>query len=468
MASKKHRKNRKIIPYRRPRNDIGKLIFGVIFLYLLINIFIYMGHEKIQFYEVAEGGIVNDRPYTGLILREEQVYNAENSGYINYYLREGKRASVGSRVYSLDETGRLDSLLKEHGVENQTLSDENLADLKKQLSSFVTSRSDEDFGAIYDARYTLESAVMEYSSFSALDQLDQIARESGIVFEQVVSPKSGVVSYGFDSYESLKPEDVELASFDRSAYTKTFHKSGDLIESGTPAYKIASSENWSVVFPLTEEDRALYGDKSSLEVEFKDHSIETIASFSIFTGKDGSVFGKLDFNKYMAQFITDRFVNFEIRQDQAKGLKIPVSAVTEKNFYQIPRDFVTQGGDSTDSGVNKEIYDASGTTAVFTPIEIGFDDEEFYYIAVQEDGPIKAGDYIVKPDSQERFQVGSTRALKGVFNINKGYTVFKEIEILDSNSEYYTIKKGASYGLSVYDHIVLDASLVTEGQILYQ
>ena len=37
--------------------------------------------------------------------------------------------------------------------------------------------------------------------------------------------------------------------------------------------------------------------------------------------------------------------------------------------------------------------------------------------------------------------MGSTRASKGVFNINKGYTVFKEIEILDSNSEYYTIKK---------------------------
>ena len=156
---------------------------------------------------------------------------------ISYYLREGKRASVGSRVYSLDETGRLDSLLKEHGVENQTLSDENLADLKKQLSSFVTSRSDEDFGAIYDARYTLEAAVMEYSSFSALDQLDQIARESGIVFEQVVSPQSGVVSYGFDSYESIKPEEVETASFDRSAYTKTFHKSGDLIESGTPVQR---------------------------------------------------------------------------------------------------------------------------------------------------------------------------------------------------------------------------------------
>lgn len=468
MASKKRKKNGKVIMIRRSRNDIGKLIFGVIFLYLLINIFIYMGHEKIQFYEVAEGGIVNDRPYTGLILRNEQVYNAENSGYINYYLREGKRASVGSRIYSLDETGHLDALLKENGVENQELSDENLTDLKKQLSSFVTSRSQEDFGAIYDVRYMLESAVMEYSSFSALDQLDRIAGESGIVFEQVVSPVSGVVSYGFDSYEDLKPEDVEMASFDRSSYTKTFHKSGDLIESGTPAYKIASSENWSVVFPLTDEDRTLYADKTSLMVEFKEHNIETTAAFSVFMGKDGAAFGKLDFNKYMAQFITDRFVNFEIRQDQARGLKIPVSAVTEKNFYQIPRDFVTQGGDSTDNGVNKEVYDANGTTAVFTPIEIGFDDEQFCYVAVQENGSLKAGDYIVKPDSQERFQIGSTRALKGVFNINKGYTVFKEIEILDSNSEYYTIKKGASYGLAVYDHIVQDASLVTEGQILYQ
>ena len=34
MASKKHRKNRKIISLpARPRNDIGKLIFGVIFLH---------------------------------------------------------------------------------------------------------------------------------------------------------------------------------------------------------------------------------------------------------------------------------------------------------------------------------------------------------------------------------------------------------------------------------------------------
>ena len=127
-----------------------------------------------------------------------------------------------------------------------------------------------------------------------------------------------------------------------------------------------------------------------LTVEFKDHSIETTASFSVFTGKDGSSFGKLDFVKYMAQFITDRFVNFEIRQDQAQGLKIPVSAVTEKISIRSQEILSLRAGTGTDSGVNKEIYDANGTTAVFTPIEIGFDDEEFCYNCCSGGRPLKS------------------------------------------------------------------------------
>ena len=53
-----------------------------------------------------------------------------------------------------------------------------------------------------------------------------------------------------------------------------------------------------------------------------------------------------------------------------------------------------------------------------------------------------------------------TQTVQGVYNINRGYAVFRRIEILSSNDEYYTIKKGTDYGLSVYDHIVLDANAV--------
>ena len=94
---------------------------------------------------MVDGGIVNTRMYTGLILRQEQVRTAEQSGYINYYLPEGKRASVGSRIYTLDESGTLDTLLNENAQEGQTLSDESLRDLRSQLTSMVMALDDEKF-----------------------------------------------------------------------------------------------------------------------------------------------------------------------------------------------------------------------------------------------------------------------------------------------------------------------------------
>ncbi len=463
------KKNKKVIRYRRPLNiNVGMIIFFIIFIYLVFSVYTYLKREKIQFYEVVDGGIVNNRIYNGLILREEQVRTADRSGYINYYLREGKRASVGSRIYSLDETGNLEALLKENAEEGSSLSDDSLSDLKKQLTSFVLSFQNQDFGTIYDARISLDASVMEYSSFSTLDQLDKLAEQSGAVFEQVRSDVSGVVSYGIDSFESMTTSDVEAASFDRSTYVKTVHKSGDLIDSGSPAYKIVTSEKWSIVFPLSEEDAALYNDKTVLRVVFRDYSLSTPAAYSTFTGKDGAAYGKLDFSKYMEQFISDRFVDFEIKVDKADGLKIPVSAVTDKNFYLIPLEYMTQGGDSSEDGFYKEVYTENGTSIVFVPTTVYYSDEEFYYVDMGEENGFKAGDYVVRPESSDRYQIGRTASLKGVYNINKGYTIFKQIDILDSNSEYYTVRKNMKYGLSVYDHIVLDASMVEEGQLLYQ
>lgn len=463
------KKNKKIVRYKRPLNiNVGTIIFAIIFLYLMFSVYTYLKREKIQFYEVVDGGIVSSKMYNGLILREEQVRNTDRTGYINYYLREGKRASVNSRIYSLDETGNLEEQLKESAGDGSSLSDDSLSDLKKQLTSFVLSFRDQDFSSIYDARYSLENSVMEYSSFGALDQLDKLAQESGAVFEQVRTDVSGVVSYAFDQYETVTTADIDADSFNQEKYTKTLNKSGALLESGSPAYKIITSEDWSIVFPLTSEEAALYADKTTVKVLFRNYSLSTPAAYSTFTGKDGASYGKLDFTKYMEQFLSDRFIDFEIETDQKDGLKIPVSAVTEKSFYLIPTEYMTQGGDSTDSGFNKEVYTESGTSVVFVPTTIYYSDDNFYYVEMDDKNGFKAGDYVVKPNSPDRFQIGQTASLKGVYSINKGYTVFKQIDILDSNNEFYTIRRNTAYGLSVYDHIVLDASLVEEGQLLYQ
>ena len=112
MAKKK---KSKIIRYRHPLNiNVGMIIFAIIFVYLVFSVYTYMKKEKVQFYESVEGNIVNDRQYTGIILRDERVESTDRAGYINYYIREGKRAAIGTRIYSIDETGNMAELMQEN------------------------------------------------------------------------------------------------------------------------------------------------------------------------------------------------------------------------------------------------------------------------------------------------------------------------------------------------------------------
>ncbi len=464
MAKKK---NKKVIRYRRRLNtNVGIIIFAIIFIYLAFSVYTYMKKEKVQFYEVVEGNIVNDSQHTGIILRDEMVQTAEDTGYINYYVREGKRAAIGTRIYSIDQTGSLAAFLADNPDANASLTDANMTDIKRQLSSFSLSYTDRLFDEIYDLQYTLEAAVLEYVNFNTLGSLDALIEQTGITFQQVRAPVSGVVSYSIDGYEGMTPSQITEASFDRSGYAKAITKAGQLIEKDAPVYKLVSSDHWSIVFPMSQEDIERYGGKSQLNVRFNTNDLETTADFAMITGSDGKPYGQLDFDQYMVQFVSERFVTFEVDSERVEGLKIPVSAVTDKMFYLVPVSYLVPGGSTT--GFLKEVYSAEGTTAEFVPATIYYSTDTDYYIDMGDQAPLKSGDYIVKPDSSERYQIGRTDSLKGVYNINKGYAVFKQIEILKSNDEYYTIRKGMDYGLYVYDHIVLNAETVYEGELIYQ
>ncbi len=468
---KKKEENKKILRYRKPLNlNIGMLIFAVIFIYMVFSVCTYITKKKVQPYEVAEGSIVNDKSFTGIILRHETTAYTENAGYLNYYIREGKRAAAGASVCSIDETGRLASLLEELGEDQMSLSTEDLAEVKKQLSVYSLSYSDNKFDTVYDTRYSLEAMVLEYVNFNALENQELLMDQLEGNFKQVKTDVSGVISYAIDSYEGLDPSQISAEVFDRSNYSRSVTKAGKQVEPGTPVYKIITDDLWSVVFPLEERDMADFGGETSLDVKFAGHDLTARGSYSMITGADGKPYGKLDFDKYMVQFVSERYLDFEVITSTTEGLKIPVSSVTSKNFYLIPTGFLTTGGDSTNDGFNKEVYSETGEVSiVFVPTVIYYSTEEYCYIDAGEDEPIRAGDYLVKPDSTERCQVGQTASLEGVYNINKGYAVFKQIEILSQNDEFYTVKKGTKYGLNVYDHIVMDASVIEkEGVLIYQ
>ena len=54
----------------------------------------------------GEGSILKDTAYTGLIIRDETVVNAEADGYVNYFAPEGSKVGAKTRVYTLSDKKR--------------------------------------------------------------------------------------------------------------------------------------------------------------------------------------------------------------------------------------------------------------------------------------------------------------------------------------------------------------------------
>ena len=94
--SRRHNANRRIVRYRAPINlNAGIVIFGIIFLYIIINLILYVTTNRVTYYEVTSGVLADDseRTFRALAVRSEDVSYADNSGYINFYSRENTRVS---------------------------------------------------------------------------------------------------------------------------------------------------------------------------------------------------------------------------------------------------------------------------------------------------------------------------------------------------------------------------------------
>jgi len=554
---------------------IFKPTIGKLFCFMMLAYFVFTGYQystkvNVSYYEVEEGSLVKEHKYSGLILRDEQIFNSEGNGYIYYYVAEGRKAAKGSPIYSIDENGGLMSYISKHSDELNKLNSDKIADIRAEVLNASRSFNAIDFRSIYNLKNTLDAHVTEYASMNIFSSLADELAAAGVSYKQFNSDMTGIFCSYTDGYEAVTESEINNELFDTSKYDKQTVKSGDLVTVGSPAYKLIVDENWKIVFPVTEEDIAEFGDESTVKINFSDKDFTVKCNLRIIKGTDGRQFGVLDLDSYVIQFTSDRFINFEIVTNDVSGLKIPDKSITSKDFYVVPASYLC-----TDSNGNQGFYKAvvsgDGTSAQFVMPEIFNLDDDYAYIDCDDEGDVlKPGDYVMpspeysasvslpkkkqtesgpnesesespsvespaesvqtdteseaghteseavpaaeeseaaqtlseskaveeetqseapasstaepereegtdEPIKQDKpaestglYQIAQRMPLKGAYNVNKGYTVFKKVEVLESANGYSIVKKNSSYGLQVYDHIVLDASSVYDGQLLYR
>ncbi|MGN0365094.1 MAG: HlyD family efflux transporter periplasmic adaptor subunit [Suilimivivens sp.] len=458
--------NDKIVKYRKPINiNIGMVIFAVIFIYILICIFMYFTQKHIEGHQVKMGSLSTNNIYKGIALRDEEIVSASKAGYVNYYAREGERVGVGNLVYTLDESGKLADYMNTE-VSGINLTNKDLTELKTEILGFKNNFDPEYFSSVYDFKYGVKGTVLKLANANILESVDKI-NSSGL--SELISfcnaPNTGIVIYSVDGYENLTLEQFTKELFDTKNYEKTQLISNELVESGQPVYKLSTNEDWSVVIQVDQakEDELL--EAEYVKVKFLKNQDTSWGQVSSYTNADGDIFVKLTFTNSMVTFCTDRFIDIELILEDEQGLKIPNSSIIEKEFFIVPKEYVIKGGNSNNYGVMRETYTEDGTaTAEFIETTIYNETETEYYL---DDMVLRIGDYIIKPDSTDKYAISKRGSLTGVYNINKGYADFKQINILYQNDEYSIVKSNTQYGLSVYDYIVLDATTVEDDELIY-
>ena len=144
----------KVVRYKRRPRAVA-LIFALVLVYIICFVVLYMTKSKVQTYEVNTGSLTNNAVYTAIALRSENVYYSPYSGDVNYYQREDTRVKKGDTIYSVDETGRVSEILASYNkVGENSLSKQNLADIKSTLNNYKTDYDGSDFSYIYDLSQT--------------------------------------------------------------------------------------------------------------------------------------------------------------------------------------------------------------------------------------------------------------------------------------------------------------------------
>lgn len=436
---------------RNPKLDlnIGTIIFGALAIYMIILLVTYITKARVTPYMVTSGTLSKNETYTAVAVRSEHLVYAQSSGYVKYYVPDSAKIKQDGVVCSLNSTPQT------AGV--QLLESGDLMQLRDLSSRFVKAYSPEKFLSVYDYKYAMNTTVLEDVVSSDVTGISSRADSAGIV------------AYTTDGYEGLTVEDIDEDLFRNISYQKEQLRTDGTVNVDAPLYRLITDEIWSVVIPVTDRQYASLSTRSTVKVKFsKDGNTER--GDIILLEQNGAKFVQIRLYRGMVRYCSDRFLEIELVTNTQSGLKLPVSAITHKEFYIIPEAYKFDNSSYGTARFLRETTDEDGNpTTEYIEAELYEETEEnefspaCYYV---DKNDFHEGDVLVMPDSSDRFTVGETASLEGVYCTNKGYADFRKIVMLEQNDEFCLVESGTSYGIAQYDFIVKEADRIREDTIV--
>ena len=448
--------------------NLGTLIFLIIVLYLMAYILSYIGKSKLAIYEVSASDIVDSIDGTGVALRKETLVNTTQSGYVNYYVQEGSMVNKNGIVYTVDTTGKVQQYLKEMLNKKNSVSQDEKEQIVEKLKVFSEGYTDNNFSLLYETQNDISSTLLAYTDTILAQNKEELAQKYGQnAYIAVAASKEGIVSFLSDGQESLNQQTVTKDIFVNKKKMKDL-RSDKKQKAGVPAYRLVEGQDWQLMIPLSKNDysrlKKREEDTQTIQVTFHKDNFTTSTKYHCLK-KDERYYVILSFDNYIQRYLNQRYLYVSLTLSETEGLKIPSSSLVKKEVYKIPKSFLANGGNSSKKEqVNIMKTNKKGEKVLTqTSVDVYKTDEEYVYVSSPD---LTRGTVISETNKEKIYTLKDTTQIQGVYIVNRGYTIFKQVEMVERNEDYCIVSAQNS-GIERYDRIILNSDTVKEDQVIY-
>lgn len=419
--------------------------FIKLFFIILLFVLLYYYTEYLRFntniryksYEVRIGELIDSKKYSGMILREENVFRNEKSGYIYFYNSNLKRVKKNEHIYSIKES--------EFTFQNKLLSDSDLKNIEENIDMLNSTITDESFLNLYSVKSEIEAINREISF-----NYDKLVYDN--IVENGYVDCAGVISYNIDGYENINMMNFE-ANLKKNNVDDITMSQNYYVNENTNIYKIVTSPDYNIMFQ-SQDELIKNNEEKKVDVYIINKDIETSGILKKITNENGKEYYSLTLNKYLEETLDERFVDFIINNKKSVGLKIPNTALKIVECYKVSKHMISQNSKIKTNTITIIKNDKSKNVVV----DVLKEDENYLYIS-KENNNLNFGDILINKNN-EKYVLSDTEKIYGVYSIESGYTFFKTIDIIDSSSDYCIAKLNMPQGLKPYEMIVLNSNLV--------
>lgn len=387
---------------RKKRRSAKRLIIPIYILFVILLVFIVYAYPTIsgaftRTMAVEYGDLKISNQVTCYIVKNETLYFANGEGGIDYVFDEGSLVRGGSEILtispgSVEEDADL-GVFREHASE--FAAGGTLLDVDSKLLGSVLGGLRSQYAAAEDEalQKELSAAISRLEAVEALDGKEASSEDGsaslsglGVIPENYVISKPGIVSYQLDGYESeLNPYTMTL--LDRSKVEKLTAESKDVSRKNTrygePLFKVVDNTAWYAVMWIEEGDLGKYSEGSSVTLRLPDGDADgTIYKVS---ENDGEIMVIMKFNTYYDSIADLRKVQTEVVTSDFSGLMIEnsfigsedgtpgvyVLGVTGESTFVPVKIKVTDGEYSlVESGYYYEYDESTGASEKISTVEV--------------------------------------------------------------------------------------------------